>query len=736
MAETRSYRVAELDCAEEVNALQEVLGKRNGVEELDFDILSSRMTVVFDPEELDSDRIVRLVAEAGMTAVPWEERGARPAGGWWERHGRLAMTVASGAFLLAGFIVHWVLHGSILHAFTGAGEDMVLPQGARLLYGAAMVTGAWYILPRAMNAVRRLRPDMNLLMTVAVIGALGIGEWLEAAMVVFLFSLALVLEHWSVDRARRAISALLELSPPTALVVPDEGGPPQEKPVEAVRVGRQVVVRPGDRIPLDGQVMTGESTVNQAPITGESAPVPKGPGDKVYAGTINQHGTLEFEVTRPNDDTTLARIIHLVQESRSRRSRAEQWIEKFARYYTPAMMALAIAIAVVPPLATGAAWTPWFYRALVLLVIGCPCALVISTPVTIVSALTSAARNGVLIKGGVYLEAAGRLDALAVDKTGTLTYGRPRVQRVIPLDEHTPEQLLRTAAAVEADSTHPLAEAIVREAARQDIVVGRAERFRNISGMGVEAVVDGEPFWVGSHRMMHDKKMETERAHDVALSIEDAGHTVVAVGTDNHVCGLMAVADGVRENAAAVVRALKDQGVRRVVMLTGDNEATARDIAARIGIDEWHAGLMPEEKVNAVKDLTRRADGVAMVGDGVNDAPAMAAADFGIAMGAIGSDVAIETADITLMSDEIGRIPWLVRHARRALAVIKQNVALALGIKAVFITLAIFGAATLWMAIAADMGASLLVIFNGLRLLKRQPMDLEAGQTSLTGPCG
>ena len=736
MAETRSYRVAELDCAEEVNALQEVLGKRNGVEELDFDILSSRMTVVFDPEELDSDRIVRLVAEAGMTAVPWEEHGARPAGGWWERHGRLAMTVASGAFLLAGFIVHWVLHGSILHAFTGAGEDMVLPQGARLLYGAAMVTGAWYILPRAMNAVRRLRPDMNLLMTVAVIGALGIGEWLEAAMVVFLFSLALVLEHWSVDRARRAISALLELSPPTALVVPDEGGPPQEKPVEAVRVGRQVVVRPGDRIPLDGQVMTGESTVNQAPITGESAPVPKGPGDKVYAGTINQHGTLEFEVTRPNDDTTLARIIHLVQESRSRRSRAEQWIEKFARYYTPAMMALAIAIAVVPPLATGAAWTPWFYRALVLLVIGCPCALVISTPVTIVSALTSAARNGVLIKGGVYLEAAGRLDALAVDKTGTLTYGRPRVQRVIPLDEHTPEQLLRTAAAVEADSTHPLAEAIVREAARQDIVVGRAERFRNISGMGVEAVVDGEPFWVGSHRMMHDKKMETERAHDVALSIEDAGHTVVAVGTDNHVCGLMAVADGVRENAAAVVRALKDQGVRRVVMLTGDNEATARDIAARIGIDEWHAGLMPEEKVNAVKDLTRRADGVAMVGDGVNDAPAMAAADFGIAMGAIGSDVAIETADITLMSDEIGRIPWLVRHARRALAVIKQNVALALGIKAVFITLAIFGAATLWMAIAADMGASLLVIFNGLRLLKRQPMALGTGQASLTGPCG
>ncbi|MFO8008698.1 MAG: heavy metal translocating P-type ATPase, partial [Candidatus Brocadiia bacterium] len=566
----------------------------------------------------------------------------------------------------------------------------------------------------------------------AVLGALGIGEWLEAGMVVFLFSLALLLEHWSIERARRAIGALLELSPPTALVVPEEGGEPVETPVEAVAMGQQVVIRPGDRIPLDGRVLTGRSTVNQAPITGESRPIPKEPQDTVYAGTINLDGTLHFEVTRPAGETTLARIIHMVQESRSRRARSEQWIEKFARYYTPAMMALAVGVAVVPPLVAGAAWTPWFYRALVLLVIGCPCALVISTPVTIVSALTSAARNGVLIKGGVYLEAAGRLDALAMDKTGTLTYGRPRVQEIIPLDEHTPEQLLRTAGAVEADSTHPLAEAIMTEAARRGVVPARAERFRNFAGLGVEALVDGELFWVGSHRMMHEKGLETEQSHQAALAIEDAGHTAVGIGTEDHICGLIAVADGVRENAAAVVSDLRRQGVDTVVMLTGDNPTTARSIAQQIGVDEWHADLMPEDKVAAVKELTRREGTVAMAGDGVNDAPAMAAADFGIAMGAIGSDVAIETADVTLMSDEIARIPWLVRHARRALAIIKQNVALALGIKVVFITLAVFGAATLWMAIAADMGASLLVIFNGLRLLNAREMpEWEAAAAPL-----
>ncbi|MFW6189745.1 MAG: heavy metal translocating P-type ATPase [Planctomycetota bacterium] len=719
MSRMKAYKVEELDCADEVNVLREALEERPGVERLDFDILNARMTVTYDEERIGSDRIISLVAEAGMTAVSWEERQLARGATLWERHGRLIMTAVSGACILIGFLVHWALHGDFLRALTvGHGEGHALPPVTWAFYGAAILAGAWFVIPRALLSLRRMRPDMNLLMTVAVIGAVLIGELLEGAMVAFLFSVALLLEHWSVGRARRAISALLDLSPPTARVIPDEGGEPVERPVESVVMGRQVVVRPGDRIPLDGQVLTGSSMVNQAPITGESVPVHKGPGDEVYAGTINQQGTLEFEVNREADDTTLAHIIHLVQEAQGRRARSEQWIEKFARYYTPVMMALAAGIAVGPPLVTGAPWTDWIYRALVLLVIGCPCALVISTPVSIVSALTSAARNGVLIKGGMYLEGAGRLRAIAMDKTGTLTYGRPEVQRVIPLDDHTPEGLLSTAAAVEADSVHPLAEAIVRRASEEGIVVSRAEEFRNVPGLGAEGRVDGRLYWVGSHRMMHDKGQETARAHEAALDLEDAGHTVVAVGTDDHVCGLVSVADGVRENAAQVVAALRERGVEHVVMLTGDNAATARSIAEQTGVDEWKSDLMPEDKVTEVAELTRRYERVAMAGDGVNDAPAMAAASFGIAMGAIGSDVAIEAADITLMSDEIAKVPWLVGHSRNALGIIKQNVALALGIKLVFIALAVAGVASLWMAIAADMGASLLVIFNGLRLLR------------------
>jgi Cd2+/Zn2+-exporting ATPase len=680
--------------------------------DLGFDVLNARMTVTYNDEQISPDAIVAAVAETGMSAVPWGER-ALEAASFWELHGRTVMAAASGLCILAGFVAHWVASGSLRLAVTS--HALTLP--AAVLYALGAAAGAWFVVPRALGSARRLQPDMNLLMTVAVIGALAIGQWLEAGMVAFLFSVALLLEHWSVGRARRAISALLDLSPSVALVVPADGGEPVETPVEEVPMGAVVVALAGERIPLDGQVLTGYSRVNQAPITGESLPVRKKKGDQVYAGTINGEGTLEFEVNRDAQETTLARIIQMVQESQQRRARAEQWTEKFARYYTPTMMLLAVAIAVAPPLAAGAAWGTWIYRGLVFLVIGCPCALVISTPVSIVSALTSAARNGVLIKGGIYLEAVSGLEAIALDKTGTLTYGRPEVQKMLPLDGHTPEELLLRAAAVEADSTHPLADAVLRKALAQGVVARRAKDFRAISGKGAEGYVDGRLYWVGSHGMMHDRGQESPQAHEAALRLEDAGHTVIAVGSQDHVCGLISVADGLRENAPAVVAALNRLGVHRVVMLTGDNEQTARSIAAATGITEWHAGLMPEDKVAIIEQLARDCRTVAMVGDGVNDAPAMAAASFGIAMGAIGSDAAIETADITLMSDEIAKVPWLVAHSRHTLRIIKQNVGFSLGVKAVFIVLTLMGTASLWMAIAADTGASLLVIANGLRLL-------------------
>jgi Cd2+/Zn2+-exporting ATPase len=489
-----------------------------------------------------------------------------------------------------------------------------------------------------------------------------------------------------------------------------------EKRVAEVPVGVTVLVRPGEKIPLDGQVTKGSSTVNQAPITGESSPVPKAPGDEVYAGTINEDGALEFKATRAANDTTLARIIHLVQEAQSHRAPTEQWVERFARYYTPVMMALAAAIAVMPPMFFSASWMEWIYRGLVILVIACPCALVISTPVSIVSGLAAAAHNGVLIKGGKYLEAAGRLRALALDKTGTLTCGHPEVQQIVPFSGHTRQELLERAAALEAHSEHPLARAILRKADAEGISVGPAENFLAIKGKGAEGLVNGRPYWIGSHRLM-DEKGQPPEIHDKAEELEDAGHSVVALGSGQHICGLLSVADAVRDNAPEVVRAAKDLGIRKVVMLTGDNEETARAVAEVTGVDDFRAKLLPEDKVEAVESLVGEFGQVGMIGDGVNDAPAMAVSTVAIAMGAMGTDAAIETADIALMSDDLSKLPWLMGHSRRTLGIIKQNMIFALGLKFVFIVLTLLGVASLWMAIAADMGASLLVIFNSLRLL-------------------
>jgi len=720
MPRTEDFRVVGLDCAEEVAALRKALADAPGVHRLDFDILNARMSVAFDGDAITPDEIVARVAKTGLKAIPWAERMEDQNQSWWADHGRLVTTAVSGTLLAAGFVVHWVLHGSFIDALT-SGHGVAghrFPLAAVAIYLAAMAAGAWYLAPRALGAARRLQPDMNLLMLVAAVGAVVIGEWFEGATVVFLFSVALLLEHWSVGRARRAIGALLDLTPPTARTVCPHHGDVHEVGVDEVDVGAVCVVRPGERIPLDGAVTKGATTVNQAPITGESAPVPKTVGDEVYAGTINEGGAIEFEVTRPADDTTLARIVHLVQETRSRRAPTQQWVDRFARYYTPAMMAVALAVAVAPPLALGAGWMRWLYRALVILVIACPCAMVISTPVGIVSALTSAARNGVLVKGGLYLEAAGRTRAVALDKTGTLTHGRPEVQEVVSLEGHPPEEVLERAAALEVHSQHPLAKAVLRRAEQDGVAFTPADEFQEFRGEGAEARVNGRRYWIGSHRMMHDEGVETAADHRQAEAMEDVGHSVVAVGHDDHVCGLISLADGLRPDAAAAVDALRQAGVEAVVMLTGDNHGTADAVARAVGVEQVHAELLPEGKLEAVKALVAEHEHVAMIGDGINDAPAMAAATYGVAMGAMGTDVAIEAADVTLVADDLLKLPWLIRHARRALRVIKQNIAFALGLKALFIGLTFFGLATLWMAIVADMGASLLVIFNSLRLLR------------------
>lgn len=720
---TFTFKIRGMDCAEEVALLKrEVAPIVGGEEFLGFDILNGRMTVT-PASGVSPESIRQAVARTGMHAEDWQDEtaGSRDES-FWRRRGRTVLTAASGLFTALGFLSHVWMSGGFPAALgaEGMGAARGVPLMVLALYGVGILAGAWYILPKAWLAARRLRPDMNLLMTVAVCGAAVIGEWFEASTVSFLFALSLALESWSIGRARRAVATLMDLTPPTARLLRADGGEEEVAP-DDIPVGARFLVRPGERIPLDGRVVRGASEVNQAPITGESVPVPKTEGQEVFAGTINGDGVVTIECTKPSGDTTLAHIIRLVGEAQSRRAPSEQWVEKFARGYTPAVMALALAVLVIPPLLFGGNWQDWFYRSLVLLVIACPCALVISTPVSIVAALTASARNGVLIKGGLYVEAPARLEAIALDKTGTLTEGKPKVVEVVPLSGHDEDELLERAAALEWHSTHPLARAIMAYAQQRGVVVRPAEEYQIVQGKGATGRFSGQNYWLGSHRYLEERTQETEEVHQRLEALSAAGRTVVVIGNATHVCGFIALADTVRAGAKQTLMALRHAGVKHIVMLTGDNKGTAEAIARETGIDEVHADLLPADKVSAIEALVAKYGRVAMVGDGVNDAPALGRATLGIAMGAAGSDAAIETADIALMSDDLSKLPWLVQHSCRTLAVIRQNIVFSLAVKALFVVLTFAGISSLWGAIAADTGASLLVIFNGLRLLSSPP---------------
>lgn len=725
----RAFKVRGMDCAEEVSTLKQAVGPVvGGAERLAFDALNGRMIVAEAARDVPNAAIVNAVAATGMSAVPWDTQAGKSDT---DRHRRqqVLFTAASGVCVALGLVLHVAFAGGLLETSrflrAHAGQPMPWPEVAAYL--AAVVFGGRFVVVKAWYAARDLRPDMNLLMTVAVLGAMAIDEWFEAATVSFLFALSLALESWSVGRARRAIAALLELAPPMARIV-DATGIEREIPAAEVPVGGWFIVKPAERIPLDGRIVAGTSAVNQAPITGESIPVSKQPGSEVFAGTINGDGALKIESTKRAQDTTLAHIIRLIEAAQSRRSRSEQWIDRFARVYTPAVMILAIATAVIPPLALGGPWDSWFYRALVLLVIACPCALVISTPVSIVAALAASARAGVLVKGGAYIELPARLRAIAFDKTATLTEGRPVVLAVQPLNGHSEAELLARAAALEARSGHPLARAIVECAAARGVEPAPAEDVQILPGKGVTGKFQGHSFWLGSHRYLEERAQETADLHAQAEAFQRLGRTVVVIGTDIHVCGFIAIADTVRPEAAKSMRALHRAGVEHLVMLTGDNQATAESIGKEVCIDEIKAELLPTDKVAAVEALVAKYGSVAMVGDGVNDAPAMASANLGIAMAAAGSDAAIEAADIALMSDDLSNLPWLVDHSRWTLAVIRQNIVFSLALKATLVVLTFVGFASLWGAIIADVGASLLVVANGLRLLR--PRD--AGTIPLT----
>jgi Cd2+/Zn2+-exporting ATPase len=696
---TDVFYIPEMDCDEEIALIRKKLGGMEEVLDLEFNLVSRKLTVV---HRTSSDRIEAALREIRMT--PQREKVEQePNRGFWAVHKRLVLTIAAGVLTVAGFLLSLTAADPLVTIF---------------LYAAAISSGGWLVARKGFYALRSRTLDINVLMTLAVIGAAAIGEWLEGATVIFLFALANLLESWSMNRARRSIKNLMELAPNVARV--RAGEEERTVAVEDVQIGDILAVRPGERVPLDGTVVEGSSEVDQSPITGESLPASKARGDEVFGGTINRGGYLEIRVTKLVRDTTLARIIHSVEEAHSGKAPSQSFVDRFARYYTPAIVLVAAAMATLPPLIAGEAWGVWFYRALVLLVVACPCALVISTPVTIVSALARATRDGILFKGGVFLEAVGSLKAFAFDKTGTLTYGKLAVGEVVALNGVDEQTVLRLAAGIESRSEHHLAAAILAEARSRGVDVPEAAEFLSMPGKGAAAAVDGSRYYIGNHRLFEEMGWcypELDARLDI---LEKRGNTAVILGDGRTVLGIIALADQPRAESSAALAGLKGLGVERTVLLTGDNRSTAGAIAGQVGTDSFRAELLPEDKVLAVRELVDGYGSAAMVGDGVNDAPALATATVGIAMGVAGTDAALETADVALMSDDLSKLPLAVRLGRRALRLVKQNIVFAILLKAVFIALTPLGLTTLWMAVLADMGASLLVIFNGLRALGKR----------------
>jgi Cd2+/Zn2+-exporting ATPase len=693
-----TFKIEGMDCHEEVAILERRLKRLSGLEALDADVLQQRLRIKYDAAKLSTASIAEAVAQTGMRA--WLEHEV-PIGGAPSAATRRLFVAISGIALAAGF--GFELFGASSPVVVGA-------------YLVAIVSGAVYSARRAVHAARSFALDINVLMLVAVSGAVALGQWGEAASVGFLFALAQLLEARAMDRARGAIRALMDLAPATATV--RRGAIEQLLPIDEVVVGDVVIVKPGEKIPLDGRVVHGISHVNQAPVTGESLPVEKARGDEVFAGTINGRAALEIEVERMRSDSTLAHIIHLVERAQAQRAPSQTFVERFARIYTPSVLVLAALIAIAPPIAGVGPWHVWIYRALVLLVISCPCALVISTPVSVVSALAAAARKGVLLKGGAHLERLARVRCVAFDKTGTLTRGVLHVAEVTPLNGTAPLRVLQLAASLERRSEHPIGRAIVARAEQEELALESVHAFEALPGLGAQARIGASDVLLGSHRLFDERGLCSSEIHARVDAIGHEGRSIVLVAEARQPIGIVTVGDRPRESARDAVQLLRDQGIAHVALLTGDHRTAAETLAASIGVDEVRAGLLPQDKVSAVQELRARHGALAMVGDGINDAPALAAADVGIAMGAAGSDAALETADVALMSDELLKIPYALRLSRATVRNIRANIIFSLGLKSAFLVMAVLGAATLWMAVVADMGASLVVIANALRLLR------------------
>ncbi len=695
-----TFRIEGMDCREEVALLERRFRNLHGLEGFHADLMGQKLHVKYDAAKLTPSAIAGAVADAGMRA--WLEHEEPVAGGDRASRMRAIWLAASAAWYV----------GALVLAYADASAFQI-----NACYVASLLSALPLTARKAWLAVKQASPDIHILMLLAAAGAMALGEWAEAAAVVFLFAVAQMLEAYTLERARQAVRALIDLAPTEVLV--RDGDHEHRVPVDQVQPGAIVIVKPGEKLALDGIIAGGASALNQAPVTGESLPIDKAAGDEVFAGSINGYGALDVRVTRLRRDTRLARIIHLVEQAQAQRAPSQTFIDRFASGYTPVVIGLAVWLSVMGPAFMGGTPQDWFYRSLVLLVVACPCALVISTPVSVVAALASAARQGVLIKGGVHLERASEIQCVAFDKTGTLTRGKPDVVDVLTLDGLSGDAVLALAASIELRSEHPIAAAIVGHARTRGLAFAAATGVTALPGRGAEGVVQGERVLIGNHRLFEERGLCHPTLHARIDELSATGRTAVLVARNDEPVGLIVVADQPRPGSRDVVAMLKEQGIQTVVMLTGDSEGTARTVAAALGMDDYRADLMPEDKVAAVEELRGRYGAVAMVGDGINDAPALAAADLGIAMGAAGSEAALETADVALMGDELMKLPFALRLSRATMANIRTNLAIALGLKFLFVAAALFGFATLWMAVLADTGASVIVVANALRLLRR-----------------
>ncbi|MFC7224893.1 cation-translocating P-type ATPase [Halalkalicoccus sp. GCM10025322] len=735
--EEARFSVPEMDCPSCAGKVESALSRRAGVESVETHPASGRVVVGYDPEATDRDELGATIEGTGYAVESDENASSEPI----RRSPRAVATALGGAVLLVGLLLRFALPGSDAALFSVLGRTYLL---SHALFVASAAVAGLPILRAGYYSLRARSLDIDFLMGVGILGAVAAHHPFEGAMLAVLYSVAELLERFSMERARSSLHELMELSPETATVRRD--GEERTVPTEEVVVGDVAVVRPGERIPMDGVVIEGESAVNQAPITGESVPVDKEKGAEVYAGTINESGYLEVQVTSEAGENTLARVVDLVADAEREKTDRERFVDRFASVYTPLVVVAALLTAAVPPLAFGWAWDTWFLRGLTLLVISCPCAFVISTPVSVVSGITSAARNGVLIKGGNHLEAMGEVDTIALDKTGTLTTGELAVTDVVPVGDRSEEELLRCAGAIERRSEHPIATAIGDRADGAGVGNRAVEGFESLAGRGVRAELDGTVHYAGKPALFEALGFDLsgtrlrsdggicleEGCHEDCESLRDElvarlereGKTVVLVGTDEEIEGVIGVADEVRPGAREAVSRLRERGIDRVVMLTGDNEGTARAIAREVDVDEYRAELLPEEKLEAIERLEREGASVAMVGDGVNDAPALATASVGVAMGAAGTDTALETADVALMADDLSRLPYLVRLSRTANGVIRGNIGASLAVKAVLVAGAPFGLVTIVHAVViGDMGMSLAVTGNAMRLARIEPEE-------------